>query len=226
MDRALQIVAGFIAIVASATAQGEKSTATAPGANATSIILEPRPNAAIQPPNAGSGTGNQPADPAVGSEASFEMPAYSPKANSSYISSAIMAGLPKYDPSPRAIDLAASGARPAGSQIQATPGVSLLPAYIVRDAKIPDEEHILTYKGRATIAMNKYLGPSDGLDRGVLNRYTLTQLWQKIPILGALPFVGTIGGMSNEDRGLDAGGANDTIPYPHPPPKVKDGSDE
>ena len=32
--------------------------------------------------------------------------------------------------------------------------------------------------------------------------------------------------MSNEDRAFDAGGANDTIPYPHPPPKARDGSDE
>jgi hypothetical protein len=41
-----------------------------------------------------------------------------------------------------------------------------------------------------------------------------------------IEFVGTPGSMSNEDSAFDAGGANDTIPYPHPPPKARDGSDE
>jgi hypothetical protein len=154
------------------------------------------------------------------------MPAYNPQSTSSYISSVIAAGLPKYDPSPKAIDMAAAGAKSDGKAIQTTPGIALLPAFIVRDAKIPDEDQILTNKGKAKTAMDKYLGPSDGLDRGVLNRYTLVQLWKKIPILSALDFVGTPGQMSNEERAFDAGGANDTIPYPHPPPQVKDGSDE
>ncbi|HEY1764640.1 MAG TPA: hypothetical protein VGF85_06930, partial [Opitutaceae bacterium] len=103
-----------------------------------------------------------------------------------------------------------------------------LPAFIVRDPKVPTEDQILTPMGKAKIEMDKYLGPSDSIDRGVLNHYTLTQLWMKIPILRALPieFVGTPVRMSNEDRAYDAGGANDTIPYPHPPPKVKDGSNE
>jgi len=94
-------------------------------------------------------------------------------------------------------------------------------AYVVRDVKIPTDEVIMTPKARAKVAMDKYLGPSDGLDRGLLNAVTLTQLWKKIPIIGGLDFVGTEKAMSYADRAYDAGGANDTIPYPHPPPAVK-----
>ena len=145
---------------------------------------------------------------------------------SSYISSEIAAGLPRFDPSYKALTTPDTKTTSNGKAVQTASGIESMPAFIVRDAKIPNAEQILTYKGAADIAMNKYLGPSDGLDRGVLNRYTLSQLWQKIPILGALPFVGTPARMSNEARGFDAGGANDTLPHPHPPPKAKDGSDE
>jgi hypothetical protein len=138
------------------------------------------------------------------------------------ISAAIAAGLPGYKPSPKATDIAVAGQKPD----QPTAGITSMSEFIVRDTKIPSEDQVLTYEAKAEIAMNKYLGPSDGLDRGVLNRYTLSQLWQKIPLIGGLPFVGTPVHMSNEARGFDAGGANDTIPYPHPPPKAKDGSDE
>jgi hypothetical protein len=36
----------------------------------------------------------------------------------------------------------------------------------------------------------------------VLNRFTLPQLWRKIPVLGVLPFVGTRKQISNEDRAM------------------------
>jgi len=226
MNRALQIIVVFMAVAVSAKAQDEKPKATEHTADTSSINLAPRPVTTVQLQTPAPGTSNRPVPLAIATETSFRTPAVSPESTSSYISSLIGAGLPRYNPSPKAIDMAAAGAKSNGKANPTAPGIALLPAYIVRDAKIPDEEHILTYKGQAKIAMDKYLGPSDGLDRGLLNRYTLVQLWRKIPIIGGLPFVGTPGQMSNEYRAFDAGGANDTIPYPHPPPKVKDGSDE
>lgn len=233
MDRPLQIIVVFMAVTASAEAEGEKLKTPAYSADASSIILAPRPVTAVQLPTTDPGTTSRPIPPAVATGILFGMPAYGPESTSSYISSAIAAGLPKFDPLPKAIDMAAAGTKSDGMALRTTAGIALLPAFIVRDTKIPNEDQILTSGAKAKVAMNKYLGPSDGLDRGVLNRYTLRQLWEKIPILprllpilGGLQFVGTPVRMSNEDRAYDAGGANDTIPYPHPPPKVKDGSDD
>jgi hypothetical protein len=136
---------------------------------------------------------------------------------SAYISAAITAGLPRFSPKENGGDAASATAdperKPAGSQ----EGVTAMPAFTVRESKIPTEERILSYKGSAKVAMDRYLGPADGFDRGVLNRFTLPQLWKKIPILGWLPFVGTPAEMSNEERGFDAGGANNTLPHPQPP---------
>jgi hypothetical protein len=226
ISRTLQFTAAFMAVAASAEAQGDEPATTANPADTASIILASKPTAAVQPPAPGPDAGNQPGSLAGTTDPSSTMPGYSPASTSSYISAAIAAGLPAYDPSRKAIDKASAGTSPDGRANQATSGIALLPAYIVRDVKIPDQDQILTYKGKAKIAMNKYIGPYDGLDRGVLNRYTLQELWQKIPILGALPFVGTPAHMSNEARGFDAAGANDTLPYPHPPPKAVDGSDD
>jgi len=226
IGRAPQIVVVLTAATVSAAAQSGRPTASANTVDTSTIVLAPRPPAAPQPPNPDPEAGSRPASSAVTTEAPSGMPRCSPRSTSGYISSAIAAGLPKYGPSPRATDPATAGTNPDGSAFHAMPGISLLPAFIVRDARGPTEDHILTSSARAKIAMDKYLGPSDGLDRGLLNRFTLRQLWMKIPILRALPieFVGTPVRMSNEDRALDAGGANDTIPYPHPPPKAKDGS--
>jgi len=215
-----------MAVAAPAEMQGEGPAVIANATDTAGIILAPKPAAAVRPPAPGPDAGKQTDSFAGSTDPSSMIPGYSPAAASSYISAAIAAGLPKFDPSRKRIDTASAGTKSDGKANQATSGIALLPAYIVRDAKIPDQDQILTYKGKAKIAMDKYIGPYDGLDRGVLNRYTLQQLWQKIPVLGALPFVGTPAHMSNEARGFDAAGANDTIPYPHPPPKAVDGSDD
>lgn len=150
-----------------------------------------------------------------------DTPAEEPHASSSYITAAISSGLPKYRP-PQLAAPQANAAIAAGAPAKPGADITSMPAFIVRDVKIPTDGKIMTYKARTKVAMDKYLGPSDGLDRGLLNAVTLTQLWKKVPILGSLIDFKT---MSNEDRALDAGGANDTIPYPHPPPKVKNDPD-
>gem|GEM_PF-7022278 len=227
IDRAPQIIAAFMAVTVLAAAQSGKPTTPANTVDTSNIILSPRPLATLQLPTPDS-EASSPVSSAVVARTTIGMPLYSPKSTSGYISSVIAAGLPKYDSLPKTTDSATAGTSIDGTAIHTTPGIALLPAYIVRDAMIPNEDQIPTSKAKAKIAMDKYLGPPDGLDRGFLNRYTLRQLWMRIPILRGLPieFVGTPVRMSNEDRALDAGGANDTIPYPHPPPKAKDGSDD
>jgi hypothetical protein len=225
MDRTPLIMAVLMAVEAPAAARGEEPSAAANAADTSSIILAPRPLAGVHAPMQDPRSGFQPDSRPNASGALAGLPANGPRSTSSHISSMIAAGLPKYDPFTSAPG-AAAGKSPDGGPIGTTPGIMSLPAFIVRDARVPNGDQILTAKGRAEIAMNKYLGPADGLDRGVLNRYTLRQLWQKIPIIGGLPFVGTPVQMSNEQRAFDAAGANDTIPYPHPPAKVKDDSDD
>jgi hypothetical protein len=228
MDRTPLIMAVFMVVRVSAAARGEEPSAAVNAADASSIILVPRPLSGVHAPTPDPGQGGWPDSSPVATGTLTGVTAYGPGSTSSHISAMIAAGLPKYDPSPKAIKTATAGTSPEERAIQATTGIISLPAFVVRDAKVPNEDQILTAQGRAKIAMDKYLGPSDGLDRGLLNRYTLEQLWMKIPILRAFPiqFVGTPVRMSNEDRAFDAAGANDTIPYPHPPPKVKDGSEE
>jgi hypothetical protein len=225
-DRAFQIIVGFVALTASAAAQGEAPVAPGKTSDARSSIFAEQPAVPAGLPAPDPETMRRSIASAGDTETGFGTPALSSGATSSYILSAIAAGLPKYNASAPEFGLAPEETNLAGRAFPPKPGVASLPAFIVRDARIPTRDQILTPKARAEITMDKYLGPSDGLDRGVLNRITLVQLWKKIPILGVLDFVGTPGQMSNEDRALDAAGANDTIPYPHPPPKVKDGSDD
>jgi hypothetical protein len=69
----------------------------------------------------------------------------------------------------------------------------------------------MTYAGWTQPLVDKYMGPSDGIDRGILNRFTLAQLWAKIPIIGRLPFVGTPVHVTQAERALDDAGANNPL---------------
>jgi hypothetical protein len=132
-----------------------------------------------------------------------------PHATSTYMMSAIASGLPRFDP---AKSEAAAAAPTASAPKQEAPsGVTVMPAYRITEAKLPTARQAMTYKGWTAPLVDKYLGPSDGLDRGVLNRLTLAQLWAKIPILGSLPFVGTPARMTLSERALDDAGANDPL---------------
>jgi hypothetical protein len=224
--RAIRITFSLIAASVPAVAQTEKTAAAPLTADTARIILAPRPSPSIQLSELLDETNDRPIPRYVGDDTLVEKPGFNPGSTSRYILSEITAGLPRFTASSNASNVVAGGTNNDGKAFAATPGTELLPALIVRDAKVPSPEQILTYEGRAKIAMDEYLG--DGLDRGVLNRFTLKQLWMKIPILRSLPieFVGTPARMSNEERAFDAAGANDNLPYPHPPPKVKDGSDE
>jgi hypothetical protein len=220
--RALKAVVVLGTSTALEAAPDQAQTVGAQTAETSHMNSAPTPSSTAPAPIPAPAAAGQLASALIANQVPLGMPDQDTASITGHISAAIAAGLPKFEPLPRASSTAAA----ATKHEEATTGITSLSAYIVRDSKIPTEDQILTYEARADITMNKYLGPSDGLDRGILNRYTLQQLWQKIPLLGTLPFVGTPAHMSNEDRGFDAGGANDTIPYPHPPPKAKDGSDE
>jgi len=130
---------------------------------------------------------------------------------SSYMRAAISAGLPKYEPKRALVSSTASPIVAASKREGSSAEVTSMPEYTVRESKLPTTERVLTYKARTRILMDGYMGDSDGLDRGVLNRYTLAQLWAKIPILGKLPFIGTAFNMSVEERALDDAGANNPV---------------
>ena len=98
-----------------------------------------------------------------------------------------------------------AGGSEAGGAADATPAFTAvrLPDLVVNGLKdLPADDQVLTRKGEETAAMDEFLGAPHGLDRGVLNRFTLPQLWRKIPVLGVLPFVGTPLQISNEDRAM------------------------
>ena len=124
---------------------------------------------------------------------------------------AISAGLPKYEPKKAPVRSTASPIVAASKREGSSAEVTSMPEFTVRESKLPTTEKVLTYKGRTKILMDEFMGDSDGMDRGVLNRYTLAQLWAKIPILGRLPFIGTAFNMSVGERALDDAGANNPL---------------
>ena len=126
------------------------------------------------------------------------------KVVSPQLSSVILEGLPRFE-SPQAVRFDPAKASGPGVESPIGPAPSFasvqLPAFDVTALKdFPREEDVLTLKGQAEADMDEYLGDRHGLDRGVLNRYTLPELWRKIPVLGVLPFAGTQKSISNADR--------------------------
>jgi hypothetical protein len=122
---------------------------------------------------------------AVRAQTTDPAPAASPgheSATSPKLASTILSTLPKYDP-PKAI-----AAAPVVPADQPHNKIIRLPAYVVRDNRLPDPEDLLTEKGRNAAAAARYLGPETTLDR-VLNHVTLNDLWKSIPVLGKIPFV-------------------------------------
>lgn len=111
---------------------------------------------------------------------------------SSEVKAEIQAGLPAYGESQKAPEPSAA---PNSQELQMAGHIKRLPREQFRP---PRGEDILTAKGKAEAAMDQYLGQRDGLDRGLLNRITLPQLWQHIPLLKYLPC--PLPGVTNEAR--------------------------
>jgi hypothetical protein len=65
-----------------------------------------------------------------------------------------------------------------------------LPEYLVQERKprpLPKPEEIMSPRELEKLAMQEFLGPEDGFDRGFLNLFTVADLWKKIPLLGKFP---------------------------------------
>lgn len=121
------------------------------------------------------------------------------RALSPRLASVLTSTLPKYQPPAAGTASGHSSRLPREAPKN---NIIRLPDYIVRDSRLPDQDEILTEQGRSAIAVKRYFGPSDGLVRGYLNAFTLAELWQKIPVLGRIPFV-PFESMSNEQRTLE-----------------------
>ena len=118
------------------------------------------------------------------------------------ISSMIAAGLPKYEPGTAKVE----SDKPAASEGSAEPDAAAskativhLPAMIVRDRRLPKESEVMSKAEKARRGMELYIGPENGLDRGVLNLFTFKSLWQRLPFFGRFPLLGF---ETNEQRGL------------------------
>jgi hypothetical protein len=79
--------------------------------------------------------------------------------------------------------------------------VTSLPRYVVKELRLPTSTEVMSRRAVEEAAMNRYLGPKDGLDRGVLNAFTIKQLWEKIPVIGKI-LPPPIPSISNEQRAM------------------------
>ncbi len=97
---------------------------------------------------------------------------------------------------PVARERIAADGRPAPAN-----GIVRLPDYVVRErkpAKLPEPEEVMSPRALEQIAMQRFLGDEQGLDRA-LSVLTPVHLWRKIPVLGKVPFGGF---QTNEDRAM------------------------
>ncbi len=125
--------------------------------------------------------------------------------SSGEISAMIKAGLPVFESKPEdlKVDKSALAEKPKALAEFAPPsGVVRMSPYVMREKKPLTDDVILNSKGVTFEAMDKYLGSTDGWDRGFLNAYTLPELWSKVPLLGMIPFAGPPGTVTNEERAL------------------------
>jgi len=115
---------------------------------------------------------------------------------SPHLAELMAASMPKYQPVREPTEPVApadpEGEKPSNEIVR-------LPRYVVSGSKLPTSMQVLTKKGLEHYAMEHYLGPEDGLDRGFLNLFTIGALWKKIPVLGSFPFVTS---ETNEDRAM------------------------
>jgi hypothetical protein len=84
------------------------------------------------------------------------------------------------------------------------PSVLVMPKVVVRDGRLPAANEVgptaTEIRALERQAMNHYLGSIDGLDRGFLNRFTIAQVWKKIPVVGT--YVKTPFWLTNEERAM------------------------
>jgi hypothetical protein len=122
------------------------------------------------------------------------------RAISAHMAEVLAAKLPPYDPTKREAPKPAESSPVLTDTAPTDPNIVQLPKVIINEGRLPTPEEILTEAALAEIAMNRYLGSKDGLDRGFLNRFTIAQFWQKVPILGKI--APGLFGVTNEQRAM------------------------
>ena len=123
------------------------------------------------------------------------------RAISPHTAAMLAATRPKFEPVKPAKNNDGAAQKPPVEEDRPANGIIRLPNYVVRDSKLPTPSEVMTRKELERYAMNRYLGPADGFDRGFLNLFTIAQLWQKIPLIGRFvpaPF----GSVTNEQRAM------------------------
>jgi hypothetical protein len=113
----------------------------------------------------------------------------------------LAATMPKFEPAAEAPRVTESPPPIAGPDKPAN-GLVRLPSYIVREPKLPPPDEVMTKREREKIAMQKYLGDENGLERA-LNMFSVSGLWAKIPVLGKFPFI--VGQFQGRHSGLAVG---------------------
>lgn len=121
-----------------------------------------------------------------------------PAGASPRIKGLISAAVPKYEPPKPPEETAAVRSRLVVAD-QPANQIPRLPAYIVKERRLPNPEEVLSVREQEKYAMEHFLGDERGIDRGFLNLITVPMLWKKIPILGRFPLVGFA---TNEERAL------------------------
>ena len=121
------------------------------------------------------------------------------RAVSIHVAELLAASMPRYKPIPEKSEPVA----PANQESGRPPNETVrLPRFVVsepKEAKLPAPLEILAKRELEHYAMDHYIGPEDGLDRGVLNLFTIAGVWKKIPVLGAFPFLTS---ETNQDRAM------------------------
>jgi hypothetical protein len=126
-------------------------------------------------------------------------PAAAERAVSPHVAELLAASIPKFRP-PAPAEKKSEPAEPTNHEgDKPANGIVRLPRYVVRESALPTPLEVMTKRELEHYAMDRYLGPEDGFDRGFLNLFTIAGLWKKIPVLGQFPFVGS---ETNEDRAL------------------------
>jgi hypothetical protein len=118
---------------------------------------------------------------------------------SPYLSAAITDGLPKFEPAPKLAVVSLSAVPTLQAESSSLDAV-WMPEYVVRESKPLNQDQLLVITGKATFAMNRYLGDTNSLDRGILNHFTFPELWSKIPVLRFVPC--PLPGLTNGQRAM------------------------
>ena len=118
---------------------------------------------------------------------------------SPYLSAAITDGLPKFDPAPKLADVSLTAVPTPQTESSSLDAV-WMPKYVVRESKALNQDQLLIITGKTNFAMNRYLGDTNSLDRGILNHFTFPELWSEIPVLKFLPC--PLPGLTNRQRAM------------------------